>query len=808
MSSQSKKIYYQNAYAVYNCADKCFLYNKTICDMFKINFDGYMISDAMLENGKISKNTANDIKQTIINSSQFQNYDIIFKEYKIKDLENIEQIFNTVFINDGKNITITFTMTNNYNGDFDELTGLYQRSAFTEKIKSVLQNLNTEKIKEYIIVYLDVQRFKVINDMFGMKEGDNLLIHISETISSALEGGGKACRMGSDRFLFFTKCKGKSTDTFIESILECIASYDLPFEIICNAGIYNITDANISADDMINRAIIAQTSIKGSYTQQYNYYKEELRKTLLTEQEISGIMKTAMNDEQFVVYYQPQYNHSTGMLVGAEALVRWIHPERGLISPGNFIPIFEKNGFITRLDMYVFEKTCQFIKKCIDKKFHIVPISINLTRYDIFSPNFIENLENIRRKYDIPPKYIRVEITESAAVGNSQFINEAVKKLHDYSYVVEMDDFGSGYSSLNILKDIDFDIIKLDMKFLHGEKNNSGKGGTIISSVVRMVNWLGLPVIAEGVETVKQADFLGSIGCDYIQGYLYSKPLPEEQYEKLISGMFIGATIPQMNLIETMNAENFWSSESLETLIFNNFVGGAAIFDYNGEKIEILRVNKKYLKEICMNMSEKDLIHSDPLSVFDSSEKEKYISMLEKAIQTSEEQECETWRTLTSECCGEEKICLRSNVRMIGNSKGNYLFYATVRNITNEKNQFISIIDNERRFKAVSEQLKVYFWEYTIATHEMRPCFRCMRDLGFPPVLTNYPESAIERGVFPPETADMYRDWHIQLANGVKSLEAIIPLTPDRIPFRVRYTTEFDEMDRPIKAYGSAELVV
>lgn len=199
----------------------------------------------------------------------------------------------------------------------------------------------------------------------------------------------------------------------------------------------------------------------------------------------------------------------------------------------------------------------------------------------------------------------------------SEFINDAVHKLHSFGYIVEMDDFGSGYSSLNILKDIDFDIIKLDMKFLEKEHGESNRGGTILSSVVRMVNWLGLPVIAEGVETVKQADFLGSIGCDYIQGYLYSKPLPEEQYEKLISGSAVGATIPQMSLIETLNSADFWSNDSMDTLIFSSFVGGAAIFEYRNGKIEILRVNKKYLQEISMNMSEKDLIKSDPLRALD-----------------------------------------------------------------------------------------------------------------------------------------------------------------------------------------------
>ncbi|MBR4102292.1 MAG: EAL domain-containing protein [Oscillospiraceae bacterium] len=370
-----------------------------------------------------------------------------------------------------------------------------------------------------------------------------------------------------------------------------------------------------------------------------------------------------------------------------------------------------------------------------------------------------------------------------------------------------MDDFGSGYSSLNVLKDIELDIIKLDMNFL-AEQSDSNRGGTILSSIVRMAKWLCLPVIAEGVETVEQADFLRSIGCDCVQGFLYSRPLPEEKYEALISGNIVGAKIPQMELLDIMNACDFWNPKSQETLIFSNYVGGAAIFDYHNGKVEVLRVNKKYLQEIGMNLSEKELIEGDPMRFFDEHNKKIYLDMLERAMQSGEEEECETWRNIVSSCCGTERICIRSNVRMIGQSGGSTLFYGMIRNITAEKQQYADILESERRFKIASEQINIYYWEYTIATKEMRPCFRCMRDLGLPPLLTNYPEPAIERGIFPPEVADMYRDWHRQVAEGVEHLEAIIPLTPDRIPFRVRYTTEFDENGLPVKAYGSAALIV
>lgn len=690
----------------------------------------------------------------------------------------------------------------------DALTGLYNRNGFSlwiEQHKEIFQSSEEHKT---MVVYFDVQRFKMVNELYGLQQGDRLLKHIGNVLGTTVlkMGYGAGCHMDSDRFVFVVSCLPEKMNQVVEDVLDEIASFDLPFEITCNAGIYVMTENYHSADTLIDRAIMAQSVIKGSYTTRYSYYTDKMREELVTEQEIIGMMRAGIQNEEFVLYYQPQYNHETGMLIGAEALVRWKHAEKGLISPGVFIPVFEKNGFITKLDLYVFEKVCRFLRTCMCENIPIVPISINLTRYDIFYPNFIEMLEDTRRSYGVPPEYIRVEITESVALGNSHFINEAMRKLYEFGYVVEMDDFGSGYSSLNILKDIDFDVIKLDMKFLEKEEDESKRGGTILSSVVRMVNWLGLPMIAEGVETINQADFLKSIGCNYIQGYLYSKPLPEEEYKNHLLSTKLGTTIPRMKLTDALEAVNFLSNDSLETLIFSNFVGGAAIFEFKNGEIEILRVNEKYLVEFGMNLTQKEVVESDFLSAFDDNEKATYLNMLERAIETEEEQECETWRNISSGCYGNETLCIRSAVRVIGKSKDTYLFYAMVRNITAEKKRLLDLVDTEKRLEKLSEQASIYYWEYTVATKEMRPCYRCMRDMGLPALVKNYPDTAIEMGVFPEEVADMYRDWHRQIAEGVPYLEAVIPMTVGKIPFMVRYTTEFDENNRPIKAYGSATL--
>ena len=799
----------------YDPARGAFFYPEALSARFDADFDGRPLWRILPEAGICSGEAADRLRAAIERACAAPGAS--FEEFALRDRLGVRRYcVGIVCAAPGERVSITLL---EIEGEIaaveqlrrasqrDALTGLMNRSAFCSRVEE-MQCADPEGVAagEYAMIYLDVFKFKAINDVFGISEGDLLLRHIANTISRLAPSHAALCRPGSDSFLIFTRMQGAPLVQMIESMLGAIADYGLPTAITCGVGIYMTGECALSPDAMIDRAILAQAAIEGSYTTRYNFYTEALRAAMLSEQEISGMMEGALKSGQFVVYYQPQYNHATGMLVGAEALVRWQHPERGLIPPRAFIPIFESNGFIVRLDLCVFEQVCAFLRRCMDEGLPLVPVSSNFSRHDFFQAGFVEKLEEIRARYGVPAKYLRVEITESVVMSSSDLANEVVRRLHAHGYIVEMDDFGSGYSSLNVLKDIELDVIKLDMLFI-SEKSQTKRGGVILSSVIRMAKWLGVPVIAEGVEQPGQADFLCSIGCNYMQGYLYSRPVPPEDYvERLKKGA--DALRPQLDLIDNLNANNFWDPDSQETLIFNHYVGGAAIFEYRDGRVEVLRVNKKYLQELCMNLTERDLLDADPMRFFDAEARAAYIAALDRAIQTGDEQECETWRTLFSSCCGTERVCIRSTLRKIGRSGNNFLFYAMIRNITAEREQFTSMADAERRFRAASEQANIYFWEYTVATREMRPCFRCMRDLGLPPLMTNYPESAIEMGVFPPEVADLYRDWHRQIAAGAPFLEAVMPLTAQRVPFHVRYTTEFDECGRPVRAYGSATKVV
>lgn len=651
----------------------------------------------------------------------------------------------------------------------DYLTGLYGLEYFYEQGERLLKSWrNCGADQQYVLIYFDIYKFKVVNDVFGVAEGDRLLKYVASIISDSCTINDLVGRVSADKFVVLLNT---STDvsTWIKHLLDSLHQYDLPFEIVCNLGIYRLDDKDNSLSTCVDRAILAQSTIKGNYVQKYAYYDESMRQRFLSEQEIAGSVNIALETKQFVVYFQPQFNHSTGTMVGAEALVRWQHPVKGLIPPNVFIPIMENTGFIFPLDLYVFEQACIFLRQCLDGHTPVVPISSNFSPYDIFQPSFVDNLEQIRQKYNVPAHLLRVEITESAVMGGSEKTNEVVHRLNKRGYLVEMDDFGSGYSSLNVLKEIDFNIIKLDMKFLRSD-NDKHRGGTILSAVIGMLAWLDIQVIAEGVETLQQADYLQSVGCDYMQGYFYSKPLPAAEFRSLLLMRTISSLEPRRQLVEGLSGVNFWDPDSKETLFFNKFVGAAAIITYQDGKIYTERVNKKFLRELGMNLTEREIVKLDFAGSMDENNHKIYIDTIRRAIETGEEQECETWRNIHSGCCGDEHICLHSSITQIGQRDKSYIFFSTIRNVTREKMAQISLEDNERRFKAASEQANIYYWEYIVDTHEMHPCFRCMRDLGFPAVLTNYPDSAIEMGFFPPEVADMYRDWHRQIAEGLNHL--------------------------------------
>lgn len=684
----------------------------------------------------------------------------------------------------------------------DSLTGLLSYSSFQKAVSAVAeQDPKGMENGRYAMLCFNILRFKVINDLFGSDGGDQLLVFVANQIRKIGGEQAMASRTHSDHFCLFLPIEGMNLASQLEEFTRVVENCAPDFEVICHIGIYVTNRDDIRPDSMIARALLACSFVKESVDKRYMFYNTSMRTQLLLEQEIINNMGKALEDEHFKVYYQPQYNHATGQLVGAEALVRWLHPTRGLISPAVFIPVLEKNNFIVRLDLFVFEKTCALIRRMLDEGIEPIPLSVNVSRLDILYPDLPDQLEAIRQKYDVPVEWLRVEITESAIIDGIEKLTQFIEKMHKLGFNIEMDDFGSGYSSLNMLKNLDLDTLKLDMRLLSDEGSSKNNGAVILTGLVRMAKWLGLPIIGEGVEHKEQADFLASIGCSYVQGFLYSRPIPQEEFYELVKKQLKGEIKPPMQLIENMNSAQFWNPMSIETLIFNNYVGGAAVMEYRNKRVDLVRINKKFIQELGENLTEEDVLKWQPFDFMDEKNRQIMLDTAEKAILTDSEQECETW-SLTP--VHHNPICMRVTMRMIANSSDNVMFYILIRNITSEKRTQDENARHEKLFRAASEQVNIYYWEYDIKTKDMTPCFRCIRDLGLPPLLHNYPESAFEANVIPPEAAEKYRVLMHSIDAGLASAEAIIPLTLDRIPFRIRYTTEFDAQGNPVKAYGSA----
>lgn len=412
----------------------------------------------------------------------------------------------------------------------DRLTGLYSKEFFYRRVKEILQQ---HPEREYDIVCSDIENFKLINDVFGMPAGDRLLCGIADLYLEQAGEWGICGRLNADQFVCLLERRWQYTDEMFVRTGERVNALTGARSVVLKWGIYEIEDRGISVEQMCDRALLAARSIKGQYGRYFAAYDDKLRGKLLREQAITDSMESALAQGQFQVYLQPKYRIRDDRLAGAEALIRWIHPEWGLQSPGEFIPLFERNGFITRLDQYVWERTCAVLRAWDEKGYPPIPVSVNVSRADIYHADIAETLTALVEKYGLPPARLHLEITESAYTENPAQIIETVGRLRELGFVIEMDDFGSGYSSLNMLNQMPIDVLKLDMKFIQSETAKPGDQG-ILRFIMDLARWMNLSVVAEGVETKEQLERLMETGCDYVQGYYFAKPMPCEAFEELV----------------------------------------------------------------------------------------------------------------------------------------------------------------------------------------------------------------------------------------------------------------------------------
>lgn len=506
------------------------------------NYDGRLLSQVMLEDHVIHPD---DLQLSLTYRQQIQDGTATNIVLRLRTPDGPYHWFrmNMCPHSDGNDLCYLGTITDidseirhqealRYHSEYDLATGIYNKATFYSAT-GIWMNSKPELYR--CLISFDIDRFKIINETCSLSEGDNVLRYVAGLLRELTNPGETYARNNSD--IFFV-CLARPKEEAVQFVMELerrLNQYPLDFQFILSAGIvtiptYNGEPVNILCD----RAAMAQHTVKGSYINNHAFYDSSMSDALNKENYITKNMNLALQEKQFQIYLQPKYDMRNRTIVGAEALSRWIHPTDGMISPGEFIPLFERNGFILRLDEYVWDLACQTIRRWMDEGHQIVPISVNVSRMHLYDSDLCDKLISLVKKYDIPPHTLELEITESAYINNPNTLYDIMDKLQEAGFIFSMDDFGSGYSSLNALKDIPVDVVKIDLNFLRKSRRDAKIGLDILRGTIRMIHDIHLPVIAEGVETKDQAEFLLDVGCIHAQGYYYARPMPIPEFEKLL----------------------------------------------------------------------------------------------------------------------------------------------------------------------------------------------------------------------------------------------------------------------------------
>lgn len=412
----------------------------------------------------------------------------------------------------------------------DSLTGLYNKSRFCKKTEEYIINHPDE---ELLIVCSNIKDFKMINDLFGTDAGDLILKSCADIVRSKKNKALMYGRLNNDIFVILVRKSDFDEEKFMLQMQEVSSvgiKEGITFPLINYIGVYEIIDRSIPVSVMCDRAKLAISKIKGNYHKKISHYNEELRNNIRYESGLVSDLSNAIEQKQLKMYLQPQVT-ADGRMLGAEALIRWAHPEKGMIPPGQFIPLFEKNGLISDVDKYIWETACEKLREWKQQGREHLYISVNISPRDFYFLDIYQIFTGLVEKYEIAPGNLKLEITETAVIMDFNRQMELISRLRNYGFSVEMDDFGSGNSSLNLLKNMYVDVIKIDMVFLQKARDEE-RSRKILKMIIALSGQLGMPVITEGVETVEQVEFLSEMGCHIFQGYYFAKPMPVEQFEK------------------------------------------------------------------------------------------------------------------------------------------------------------------------------------------------------------------------------------------------------------------------------------
>ena len=688
----------------------------------------------------------------------------------------------------------------------DAATGLLGKEAFFDEAAAYLRHSGARDVS---IVCFDVDHFKLFNDLHGLDCGDELLRYLGRALALRFspDGAQPLARLAADTFAL---CATGIRPERVERILVDISS-ECPngIDAIVRAGVYRIEDPASPVSIMCDRAVIALRTVKGSYFDRVALYDPGMREALVLEREVVAGIESALREDRIELFLQPKCNIRTGKIVGAEALARWRHPERGIVAPGEFIPLIERNGLVRSLDLRVWEKTAAWIRGLIDEGVQPVPVSVNVSRADIYLVDVAAELHALVERYGIEPSLIEVEITESAYSERPDRIVAAFDELAERGFTVLMDDFGSGYSSLNMLKDINVDVLKIDMRFLDRDDRRSKD---IMESVIRMARWLDLPVIAEGVETREQVNFLLDVGCSYAQGYYYARPMEAAAFEALLTD---GSKVQheQCALQDArrpiLDFRDLLHENTISDRMISSIIGSVALYSYADGDLRLIRGNEAYRRLIAtlgegVNGAEEG---GSLLPFVHDEDRDALVAAAEETVRSCPDDGVEVVvRRMGTNGCHWHKMRLFH----LNTTNGSATVYGSVTDVTERMEYMEALRKSEQRFEMTLEASGTVVFELDIPTRTARYSEFLQQAFGLAETVANAPEGFIEQGTVAEESIEDFRAIYRDLYAGAPRTSAVVRAIMgdgSRAWNRVTLLAMPNEAGAPVKAVGLVENV-
>ncbi|RDC08807.1 GGDEF domain-containing phosphodiesterase [Eggerthella lenta] len=688
----------------------------------------------------------------------------------------------------------------------DALSGLLTKEAFFAETAAYLREA---EVRDACVVCFDIDHFKLFNDLHGLERGDELLDYLGRALRERFspDGSNPLARLAADTFAL---CATGVQPACIERNLIDIAS-ECPngIDAIVRAGVYRIENATDPVSIMCDRAVIALRTVKDSYFDRVALYDPGMREALIREREVVAGIESALREDRIELFLQPKCNMRTGKIVGVEALARWRHPERGIVAPGEFIPLLERNGLVRSVDLRVWEKSAAWIRSLIDRGVRPVPVSVNVSRADIYLVDVAAELHALVERYGIDPSLIEVEITESAYSERPDRIVAAFDALAERGFTVLMDDFGSGYSSLNMLKDINVDVLKIDMRFLDRDDRRSKD---IMESVIRMARWLDLPVIAEGVETREQVNFLLDVGCSYAQGYYYARPMEAAAFEALLTD---GSKVQheQCALQDArrpiLDFRDLLHENTISDRMLSSIIGSVALYSYADGDLRLIRGNEAYRRLIAtlgegVNGAEEG---GSLLPFVHDEDRDALVAAAEETVRSCPDDGVEVVvRRMGTNGCHWHKMRLFH----LNTTNGSATVYGSVTDVTERMEYMEALRKSEQRFEMTLEASGTVVFELDIPTRTARYSEFLQQAFGLAETVANAPEGFIEQGTVAEESIEDFRAIYRDLYAGAPRTSAVVRAIMgdgSRAWNRVTLLAMPNETGAPVKAVGLVENV-